>query len=186
VHARTSLIAVVIAFAFATGAAYADGPADVYNDYAQDGQLSCSHSRSALQNVLRSGSINQYGDPYTLARLKLAIRRQLAGGCRAGSHRSQRATGTAARRNGGTGTGNHGTTGTQGSNRTDSGSRANGRSGGTSQQSGPPAPQSAAPVTESNGGNAGFVSERAVIAGLLVAGLAVAGWLTRRGLAARH
>jgi hypothetical protein len=186
VHARTSLIAVVIAFAFATGAAYADGPADVYNDYAQDGQLSCSHSRSALQNVLRSGSINQYGDPYTLARLKLAIRRQLAGGCRAGSHRSQRATGTAAGRNGGTGTGNHGTTGTQGSNRTDSGSRANGRSGGTSQQSGPSAPQSAAPVTESNGGNASFVSERGVIAGLLVAGLAVAGWLTRRGLAARH
>jgi hypothetical protein len=35
-------------------------------------------------------------------------------------------------------------------------------------------------------GNGSFVSERALIAGLLVAGLAIGGWLTRRGLAARH
>src|ERR671936_2024464 len=78
---RTRLATIVVAFACLTGVAYAGGPGDVYNDFAQHGKLSCNHSRRDLQAVLRSGSINQYGDPYTLARLKLAIRRRLAGGC---------------------------------------------------------------------------------------------------------
>src|ERR671937_1208718 len=101
---RTRLAAIVVAFACLTGVAYAGGPGDVYNDFAADGKLSCNHSRSDLRAVLRSGSINQYGDPYTLARLKLAIRRQLAGGCRAaGSRRSQTAAGVAAGGIGGAG-----------------------------------------------------------------------------------
>src|SRR5919198_4219421 len=81
-RAQIRLAAIIVAFACVTGVAHAGGPGDVYNDFAQDGKLSCNHSRADLLAVLRSGSINQYGDPYTLARLKLAIRRQLAGGCR--------------------------------------------------------------------------------------------------------
>src|SRR5919204_5365902 len=82
-RARTSLAVIAIFGAGAGGVAYADGgPAAVYNDYAQDGVLSCNHSRADLVAVLRSGSLNQYGDPLTLARLKLAVRKQLAGGCR--------------------------------------------------------------------------------------------------------
>jgi hypothetical protein len=78
---RASLAAIVAACVWAAGA-YAGGPGDVYNDYAADGVLSCNHSRADLLAVIRSGSLNQYGDPYTLARLKLAVRKQLAGGCR--------------------------------------------------------------------------------------------------------
>jgi hypothetical protein len=62
-------------------AAMGGGPGDVYNDYATDGALSCSHPRSDLEAVLKDATLNQYGDPYTMAGLKLAIRRQLAGGC---------------------------------------------------------------------------------------------------------
>src|SRR2546429_9398157 len=80
-RARTSLAAAIIVCACVPVAAHAGG-GDVYNDFAQDGVLSCNHSRADLQSALRSGSINQYGDPYTLAGLKLAVRRQLAGSCR--------------------------------------------------------------------------------------------------------
>src|SRR5207248_10908200 len=89
---RASAAAIVTAWVLATGVAYGGGgPSAVYNDYAADGVLSCNHSRADLEAVLRSGSLNQYGDPLRLARLKLAVRKQLAGGCR---HTS------AARRNG--------------------------------------------------------------------------------------
>jgi hypothetical protein len=60
----------------------ADTPASVYSDYAEDGVLSCGHSRAALKGVLNDASIYQYGDPYTAVGLKLAVRKQLAGGCR--------------------------------------------------------------------------------------------------------
>jgi hypothetical protein len=62
--------------------ALADGPPEVYSDFAEDGVLSCGHSRSALKAVLNDASIHQYGDPLTLIGLKHAIRKQLAGGCR--------------------------------------------------------------------------------------------------------
>jgi hypothetical protein len=60
----------------------ADSPASVYSDFAEDGVLSCGHSRSALKGVLNDASLNQYGDPQTFLQLKLAVRKQLAGGCR--------------------------------------------------------------------------------------------------------
>jgi hypothetical protein len=63
-------------------AALADSPVDVYNDFASDGTLSCSHSRAALKGALKDASIQQYGDPLTSVQMKLAIRKQLAGGCR--------------------------------------------------------------------------------------------------------
>ena len=58
-RARASLATVVLC-ACVTGVAYAGGPGGVYNDFAQDGKLSCNHSRGDLQAVLRSGLINQY------------------------------------------------------------------------------------------------------------------------------
>ena len=77
-----SVAAAVAAGLVYAGTASADTPADVYSDYAEDGTLSCGHSRAALNGVLRDASIHQYGDPYTLLGLKLAVRKQLAGGCR--------------------------------------------------------------------------------------------------------
>jgi len=77
-----SLAAVLAALVWAAPA-LADDPASVYSDYASDGKLSCGHSRSALTGVLNDASLYQYGDPLTFLQLKLEIRRQLAGGCRA-------------------------------------------------------------------------------------------------------
>jgi hypothetical protein len=77
-----SVAAVLAAGLVSAGTASADTPSDVYSDFAEDGALSCGHSRAALNGVLRDASIHQYGDPYTLLGLKLAVRKQLAGGCR--------------------------------------------------------------------------------------------------------
>ena len=75
-------LAVLAAALIAAGPATADTPPEVYSDYAEDGVLSCGHSRAALKGVLNDASIHQYGDPYTVLGLKLAVRKQLAGGCR--------------------------------------------------------------------------------------------------------
>jgi hypothetical protein len=81
--------AVVLAALVAPAAAQADHhtPAAVYSDFAADGVLTCGHPRSALKAVLNDASIYQYGDPLTFIGLKLAIRDQLAGGCRRRSER---------------------------------------------------------------------------------------------------
>jgi hypothetical protein len=62
--------------------ALADSPVEVYNDFASDGTLSCGHSRASLKGALKDASLQQYGDPLTSVQMKLAIRKQLAGGCR--------------------------------------------------------------------------------------------------------
>jgi hypothetical protein len=180
VRARIRFAAIVLAFACFAGVAYADGPGSVYNDFAQDGKLSCNHSRAALSAVLRSGSINQYGDPFTLARLKLAVRRQLAGGCPAGPSASG---GKLQSQGGGTTTGG-GATGRSGN----AGQRQNHGTKARHPQERVPggsASESAASAI-STGGDSGFIWSRALIAALVVGGVAVGGWLTRRGLAARH
>jgi cobalamin biosynthesis Mg chelatase CobN len=86
-----SVLAILAGLAF-TEPAIADSPAEVYSDFAEDGVLSCGHSRSALKGVLNDASLHQYGDPLTFAQVKVAIRRQLTRGCRrrtaAGSARS--------------------------------------------------------------------------------------------------
>jgi len=173
---RASVAAIVTACALATDVAYAGGgPSAVYNDYAADGVLSCNHSRSDLEAVLRSGSLNQYGDPYTLAHLKLAVRKQLAGGCR-------RTSGAGQNRTGGTGAaGAAGTSSGQKSSKSSPGHPR--RSGGSNQAS----PSEAAPGRRAaaGGSNASFVAGRGLIAGLLVAALAFGGWLTKHALAAR-
>ena len=75
-------VAIVLAAFVYVDAGLADTPPDVYNDFAADGVLNCGHSRSALKGALGDASIYQYGEPLTFIGLKLAIRRQLAGGCR--------------------------------------------------------------------------------------------------------
>jgi hypothetical protein len=72
---------VLAGLAFA-GSALADSPVEVYNDFATDGTLSCGHSRAALKGALTDASLQQYGDPLTSMQMKLAIRKQLASGCR--------------------------------------------------------------------------------------------------------
>ena len=74
--------AVILAALAAADSALADTPPAVYSDFAEDGVLSCGHSRSALKGILNDASIHQYGDPLTFIQLKLAVRKQLAGGCR--------------------------------------------------------------------------------------------------------
>jgi hypothetical protein len=174
-RARIRLAAIVVGFACSTGVAHAGGPGGVYNDFAQDGKLSCSHSRADLRAVLRSGSINQYGDPYTLARLKLAVRRQLAGGCREGSRRSGTAAGAGTTAGRKSGSGNDNGAATKRGSRTRS---ANPPSVGSA--------QSGAHSPVSTEGSGDFAIGRALLAVLLVGGLALGGWLTKRALAARH
>jgi hypothetical protein len=177
---RTRLAVVVIALACSAGIAHADGPGDVYNDFAQDGKLSCNHSRADLLAVLRSGSINQYGDPYTLARLKLAVRRQLAGGCHAGSHRAGNGfvAGSGAGRGSGSGANSTGTTGKH--------VGSTGAKSRSSTDSGRSEPKSGSPSAASTEGNGDFATDRALLGLLLVGGLGLGGWLTKRTLAARH
>jgi hypothetical protein len=47
-------LATFVLGACVSGVAYAGGPSDVYNEFAQHGKLSCNHSRRDLQAVLRS------------------------------------------------------------------------------------------------------------------------------------
>jgi hypothetical protein len=164
---RASLAAIVAACVWAAGA-YAGGPGDVYNDYAADGVLSCNHSRADLVAVIRSGSLNQYGDPYTLARLKLAVRKQLAAGCRHATRSRQDENGRAAP---------SGTVGRTGGGQSKS-------SPGKHRRRNPPetSPGAAASTGE---GNASFVMGRGLIVAGLAAALAFGGWLTKRGMAAR-
>jgi len=173
---RVSLVTIVTACACAGVAHAGGGPGAVYNDYAQDGVLSCNHSHADLVAVLRSGSLNQYGDPFTLAGLKLAVRKQLAGGCRHHGGAGQNGTvGGGAPGGGGGGRtgGGHGSKGSPG--------HRGGRHG-----SKPAPPLSATPSRGSAGGDTGsFVAGRGLIVGLLVAALAFGGWLTKHALAAR-
>lgn len=97
---RVSLAFIVLACATASAAYAGGGPGAVYTDVARDGKLSCNHSRADLEAALRSGTLNQYGDPVTLARMKLEVRKQLAGG---GGCRKGKSSATAAH-SGGTGT----------------------------------------------------------------------------------
>jgi hypothetical protein len=173
VRALTSLATVVVACACVTSVAYAGGPGDVYNDFAADGKLSCNHSRADLEAVLRSGSLNQYGDPFTMARLKLAVRKQLAGSCRRKS--GSRGDGTAGVRSPGGGSGQEPRA--PGSPRQD---RHSDRSKSSS-----PRQATQNRVASSGGDNTSFVARRGLIVGLLVAALAFGGWLTKHALAAR-
>jgi hypothetical protein len=172
---RASLVLVAVACVTAS-AAYAGGPGDVYTDFAQDGKLSCNHSRSDLESALRSGTLNQYGDPLTLARMKLAVRRQLAGSCK------QRSASTVAS---GSGTRTTGTATTP---------AQTGSGGGTPKHGRPKHGHRDAFVQDrpiqragtSSGGNGSFLAGRGLAIGLLAGAVALGGWLTKHALSARR
>ena len=71
---------VFVALWFAPAAAASD-PATIYTDFGLDGKLSCRYTPAELGAALHDATLNEYGDPYTIAGLKIAIRRQLGGGC---------------------------------------------------------------------------------------------------------
>ena len=171
---RVSFVAALVACVCVTGA-QAGGPGDVYNDFVADGKLSCNHSRADLLAVLRSGSLNQYGDPLTLARLKLAARKQLAGGCR---HTS---------RTRGNGTGGVGASGRTGGGTPSLKPPSKAARKHRHRGSKPASPRQAAPARAkpSGGSDASFVAGRGLILGLLVAALAFGGWLTKHALGGR-
>jgi hypothetical protein len=169
---RASLVVIVVAFAAASAAYAAGGPGDVYTDFAQDGKLSCDHPRSDLEAALRSGTLNQYGDPLTLARMKLAVRKQLAGGCQRGSSSKSVGGGTTTvtptQTTGGGGAGDN--------------QRSNPKNGTTPGEPPPPV-QRGGTVSQDNGS---FLAGRGLIIGLLAAAVALGGWLTKHALSARR
>ena len=82
-RAPASALLALVALLLLPALASAD-PSDVYVDYASDGTLDCGHSRTDLEGLLTDASINEYGDPLLLTKLKIAVRRQLAVGCGGG------------------------------------------------------------------------------------------------------
>jgi hypothetical protein len=164
---RTSLVAGLAAAGLWAASAVAGTPAQIYNEYVQTGRLSCSHSRGELGALLRSGSINQYGDPLTLARLKLAARRHLAGSCqKRGASTPTSGTGV--------------TTSTKQQARS-----KHHRKQYPKQQLKRPSRLAAGARTAAGGDNGSFVAGRVLIVGLLAVALAFGGWLTKRALSAR-
>jgi hypothetical protein len=175
-----SLAAVLTALVWAAPA-LADSPASVYSDYASDGKLSCGHSRSALTGVLNDASLYQYGDPLTMLGLKLEIRRQLAGGCRA-STRVTEASGSGESAPPSTGEGEGGAT--NGGRKALSGRHNTKRSPG----SGKTAHSRSEPRPLVAGAGSGQEDGRMVLLGvaLLLVALGAGGWAARRAFNARQ
>jgi len=161
---------VVLAGLVFAPAALADSPVDVYNDFASDGTLSCSHSRAALKGALKDASIQQYGDPLTSVQMKLAIRKQLAGGCRVIA--SVRPTGTPS----GPGESSPGTVPSGETNQKQNAGKGPG--GSSSEQS---TRQAAAPI-KTSGSADGKHSGGMILLGicLLLLALGSGGWAARR------
>jgi hypothetical protein len=164
---RISLLAIVAAGVWAASG-LAASPAQIYNDYVRSGHLRCSYTKADLEALLRSGSINQYGDPLTLARLKLAARRHLAGSC-------QNVSGST--------TTVGGTTSTSAKPHDKSKHRSHSKQ---PKQHGKGTPRFAASNKRSTGEeNGSFIAGRGLIIGLLAVALAFGGWLTKRALSTR-
>jgi cobalamin biosynthesis Mg chelatase CobN len=179
---RVSLVAIVLAGAFAAAAYAGGGAGAVYSDFVQDGKLSCNHSRADLEAVLRSGTLNQYGDPLTLERLKLAVRKQLADGCR-----KQSASAATSPTNGaGTATTTTQTT-TTGTTTAGHGGTQNHKGSKPASVGQHPLPNASAISSQrvANEDNGSFLAGRGLVLILLVAAVALGGWLTKRALSGR-
>jgi cobalamin biosynthesis Mg chelatase CobN len=164
---RISLLAIVVAGVCAASA-LAASPAQIYSDYVSSGRLSCSYSRGDLEALLRSGSINQYGDPFTLARLKLAARRHLAGSCQKASAATTAAGGAAST-----------------STKQQTKQRRSKRHPDSKRPQQQPKQARNAAHASASGDNSSFIAGRGLIVGLLAVALALGGWLTKRALSAR-
>ena len=168
-----SALVVLAGLVFATPA-LADSPVKVYNDFASDGTLSCGHSRAALKGALNDASLQQYGDPLTSVQMKLAIRRQLAGGCRV----------IAVRPTGGTRSGlGESSPGTLPSEQTNEKQKARKGPGGSSSEQ---STREAAPI-KTSGSADGKHSGGMILLGisLLLLALGSGGWAARRAFGDR-
>ena len=83
-----SLLAVLAGLAF-TQSALADSPAAVYSDFAEDGVLSCGHSRSALKGALNDASLYSTSTGIRSPSYRRSLRSEssLREAAAAGSHR---------------------------------------------------------------------------------------------------
>jgi hypothetical protein len=167
-----SALAVLACLAVAEPA-LADSPAEVYSDFVEDGALSCDHSRSALKGALNDASLYQYGDPLTFIQVKLAIRRQLAGGCRRRATASTDSTGETA------------------SDDSSSGSGSSGGSRSAKPKQKPPSSDQATPRAAEqnpNGSSEGTKQSGGMVllgVGLLLLTLGSGGWAARRAFGDR-
>jgi hypothetical protein len=174
-------LAVVLAALFWAAPALADDPASVYSDFASDGVLSCGHSRAALDGVLNDASLYQYGDPLTMLELKLEIRRQLAGGCRASTGvAGASGSGESAPPSTGEGDG----AATNGGSHARSGRHDTKRSPSSGRTAGPP--RGPGPLVA--GAGSGHEDGRMVLLGvaLLLVALGAGGWAARRAFDGRQ
>jgi len=78
-----ALLTLVVVLAIA-GPALAATPQDIYNDYADNGQLNGTYTNEELQAYLDDPVIQQYGDPATVAALNDVVN-QILGQSSSGS-----------------------------------------------------------------------------------------------------
>jgi hypothetical protein len=69
----------LLAFIPAAAAKAPPGPIDVYLDFAGNGHLTKHYPNALLRAIINDASLNQYGDPLLMMRLRRAARLQLAG-----------------------------------------------------------------------------------------------------------
>jgi hypothetical protein len=161
------VIAAVAALAFVSAAAAGNPVAALYSDFASDGVLSC-HSKADLHAVLADATIQQYGDPSTMIGLKLAARKQLAGGCRH-SAQSSSASGSSqspASRQRSQGTGS--------------------KKGGKKSQRERSSASAAPPPTRSSSVDGSTDGRMLLGSGLLLLTLATGGWAARRAYTSKR
>ena len=65
-----------------SGAAFAQTPQEIYDDYAADRDLDGTYTDAQLQAYLDNALVHQYGDPAILTALDTAVRGILGGGDR--------------------------------------------------------------------------------------------------------
>jgi hypothetical protein len=158
------VIAAVAALAFVPAAAAGNPVAALYSDFASDGVLSC-HSKADLHAVLADATIQQYGDPSTMIGLKLAARKQLAGGCR---HSAQSSSASGSSQSPASRQQSQGTDSKKGGNRE-------------------PSTTSAAPPPTRSSSVEGSTDGRMLLgSGLLLLTLATGGWAARRAFTSKR
>jgi hypothetical protein len=95
-RARTRIFIRLVAGAaicVSPAAAVADASA-VYQEFVNTHRISCNHSKGDLQAIKSNATVNQYGDPLTLADLKLAAERNLVRGCYIGGSTTPASSGS--------------------------------------------------------------------------------------------
>lgn len=77
-------VAVALVGLLASSAAFAAGPRQIYDDFADNGRLDGAYSPRELQAALSSATIQGYGTPAVVKPMKAEIKRKLGGGQVAG------------------------------------------------------------------------------------------------------